>query len=59
MFNGIITTMNRYGDDVKLQGTTLIDSSKSNTVKEYQTVLAVGPMVRGIADPCQPASPAQ
>lgn len=48
MFNGIITTMNRYGDDVKLQGTTLIDSSKSNTVKEYQTVLAVGPMVRGI-----------
>lgn len=48
MFNGLITTMNRYGDDVKLQGTTLIDSSKSNTVKEYQTVLAVGPMVRGI-----------
>ena len=48
MFNGLVTTMNRYSDDVKVQGTTLIDSSKANTVKEYQTVLAVGPMVRGI-----------
>ena len=48
MFNGLVTTMNIYSDDVKVQGTTLIDSSKANTVKEYQTVLAVGPMVRGI-----------
>lgn len=48
MFNGLITTMNRYEQDVKVKGTDLIDSSKSNTVKEYQTVVAVGPMVRGI-----------
>ena len=48
MFNGLITTMNRYEQDVKVKGTDLIDSSKSNAVKEYQTVIAVGPMVRGI-----------
>ena len=47
-FNGLITTMNRYEQDVKVKGTDLIDSSKSNAVKEYQTVVAVGPMVRGI-----------
>lgn len=48
MFNGLITTMNRYSSDQKVKGTTLIDSSKANSVKEYQTVVAVGPMVRGI-----------
>ena len=48
MFNVLITTMNRYEQDVKVKGTDLIDSSKSNAVKEYQTVVAVGPMVRGI-----------
>ena len=41
MFNGLITTMNRYEQDVKVKGTDLIDSSKSNAVKEYQTVVAV------------------
>ncbi len=48
MFNGLITTMNRYGSDVKARGSNLIDTSKANTVKEYQTVIAIGPMVRGI-----------
>lgn len=48
MFNGLITTMNRYGSDQKVKGTNLIDSSKANAVKDYQTVVAVGPMVRGI-----------
>lgn len=48
MFNGLITTMNKYDNDIKVRGTDLIDSSKANTVKEYQTVVAVGPMVRGI-----------
>ena len=48
MFNGLITTMNRYEQDVKVKGTDLIDSTKSNEVKEYQTVVAVGPMVSGI-----------
>ena len=48
MFNGLITTMNKYDNDIKVRGTDLIDSSRASTVKEYQTVVAVGPMVRGI-----------
>ena len=48
MFNGLITTMNKYGSDVMVKGSNLVDASKTNTVKEYQTVVAIGPMVRGI-----------
>ena len=48
MFNGIVTTLNKYPQDVKLEGTNLIDTTKSNKVKEYQTVVAVGPHVKGI-----------
>ena len=48
MFNGIVTTLNRYGNDQKIKGTDLIDSTKVGAVKEYQTVVSVGPMVRGI-----------
>lgn len=48
MFNGLITTMNKYGSDVMVGDSSLIDTSKANTVKEYQTVVAIGPMVRGI-----------
>ncbi len=48
MFNGLITTMNKYGSEVKARGSNLIDAGKANTVKEYQTVIAIGPMVRGI-----------
>lgn len=48
MFNGLITTMNKYGSDVKVKGSSLVDVSKADTVKEYQTVVAIGPMVRGI-----------
>ena len=47
MFNGIVTTMNKYGKEF-LKGTTMIDPTKSDTVKEYQTVVAVGPIVRDI-----------
>ena len=48
MFNGVITTINKYKSDVKLTGTSLIDSTKAGSVKEYQTVVSVGPMVRDI-----------
>lgn len=48
MFNGIVTTMNKYPVDTVIKGTNLVDSSKSGSVKEYQTVIAVGPTVRGI-----------
>lgn len=48
MFNGLVTTMDRYSSDVTIKGTHLMDAAKSGAVKEYQKVVAVGPMVRGI-----------
>lgn len=48
MFNSVVTTMNRYAADTKIKGTSLVNAVKSGTVKEYQKVVAVGPMVRGI-----------
>lgn len=48
MFTAIITTMNKYEHDTLTSGG-LIDSSKQQgTIKEYQTVLAVGDSVRNI-----------
>ena len=48
MFTSLITTMNKYEQD-KLTDGGLIDTSKQQgTLKEYQTVLAVGDSVRGI-----------
>lgn len=46
MFNMVITTMNEYRDVVRDSG--LIDTTRSNRLKEYQTVVAVGPSVRDI-----------
>lgn len=48
MFNMLVTTCNKYDDNKKLAGTSLIDATKVNTVKEYQTVIAIGPSVRGV-----------
>lgn len=45
-FNGVLVTCNKYPVDYSVGG--IIDSSKANAVKEYQTVVAVGPMVKGI-----------
>lgn len=48
MFTSLITTMNKYEQD-KLTDGGLIDTTKQQgTLKEYQTVLAVGDSVRGI-----------
>lgn len=47
MFNGLVTTLNKYPLDLKTKGG-IIDTTKAGAVKEYQTVVAVGPMVRGI-----------
>lgn len=47
MFNGVVTTMNKYGEEY-LKGTSMLDPTKTGTVKEYQTVVAVGPIVKGI-----------
>lgn len=47
MFNSIITTMDKYDEDVKVGG--LIDSKKTKgSLKEYQKVLAIGTTVRDI-----------
>ena len=48
LFNMLVTTCNKYDSNIKLAGTNLLDSTKANTIKEYQTVIAVGPSVRGI-----------
>lgn len=48
LFNMLVTTCNKYDDNKKLAGTSLIDATKVNTIKEYQTVVSVGPSVRGI-----------
>lgn len=50
MFNRIITTMDSYEEDQVL-GNGMIDSRKQKgTMKEYQTVVAVGDTVRGIKE---------
>lgn len=46
MFNQVVTTMNMYKDVIRNSG--VIDASRSNTIKEYQTVIAVGPMVKSV-----------
>lgn len=48
MFNGLVTTLNKYPEDLRTEGSNLIDTTKAGSVKEYQTVIAVGPMVKGI-----------
>lgn len=46
MANYLVTTRNEYtADDVKMGG---IITKEIGSLKEYQTVVAVGPMVRGI-----------
>lgn len=48
MFTSLITTMNKYEQDTLTKGG-LIDSTKQQgTLKEYQTVLAIGDSVRNI-----------
>lgn len=48
MFNQIICTMDKYTDE-ELKDGTIIDIHKvNNPIKEYQRVVAVGPMVKNI-----------
>ena len=49
LFTSLITTMNKYEDDVKIGS--IVDGSKAKgTLKEYQKVIAVGPSVREIKE---------
>lgn len=45
LYNNIITTYEAYKEDVK-KGSVIVQSA--GAIKEYQTVVAVGPMVRDI-----------
>lgn len=46
LFNQMVVTRNMYSSNVKTG--VLIDASKIGTMKEYQTVIEVGPNVRDI-----------
>lgn len=46
-FDNLLVTLNKYPLDLKTRGG-IIDNSRAGAVKEYQTVVAVGPMVRDI-----------
>lgn len=45
-FNHIVVTMNCYDRNYKTGG--IIDSSKAGLIKEYQTVIEIGPMVKSV-----------
>lgn len=48
MFNQVICTMNKYTDEELSEGEIIDVHKVNNPIKEYQTVVAVGPMVRNI-----------
>ena len=47
MFTSLICTMDRYEDDEKT-GNIIVASKTRGTIKEYQTVVEVGPNVRDV-----------
>lgn len=48
MFTSLITTMNKYEEDVKTSGGLLDVNKQQGELKEYQTVIAIGTTVRDI-----------
>ena len=50
MFTALITTMDKYEQDVITDGGLIDTTKQEGTLKEYQTVLAVGDSVRGIKE---------
>lgn len=48
LFTSIITTMDRYEQDVITEGGLIDTSKQQGSIKEYQTVLAVGDVVKNI-----------
>lgn len=48
MFNQVITTMEKYSDAEAKTGSIIDVNKVNNPIKEYQKVVAVGPMVRNI-----------
>lgn len=50
MFTALITTMDKYEQDVITDGGLIDTTKQEGSLKEYQTVLAVGDSVRGIKE---------
>lgn len=48
MFNSLVTTMNRYDEDVTNDGVITDANKQQGSIKEYQKVVAVGNTVRDI-----------
>lgn len=48
MFTALITTMDKYEHDVRMNSGLIDASKKEGSLKEYQRVLVVGDSVRGI-----------
>lgn len=48
MFNSLVTTMNRYDEDVTNDGVITDTNKQQGSIKEYQKVIAVGNTVRDI-----------
>lgn len=46
--NHVVTTMEMYTEEEVKGVAGLVDTSKLNTIKEYQTVIAVGPFVKDV-----------
>ena len=47
-FTGLVTTMDKYEEYTTTKGGVIVRSKSVGTLKEYQTVIAVGPNVRDI-----------
>lgn len=50
MFDTIITTMNKYESDGMTANGLIDTNKKKGTIKEYQTVIAIGNMVRDVKE---------
>ena len=50
MFTALITTMDKYEQDVITDGGLIDTTKQEGSLKEYQTVLAIGDSVRGIKE---------
>jgi co-chaperonin GroES (HSP10) len=48
MFNNLVTTADKYEEDSMVHGSIIDASKQQGTLKEYQTVVAVGSSVRDV-----------
>ena len=48
MFNALVTTMDKYEQDIMTKGGLIDTEKQKGTIKEYQKVIAVGDSVRNV-----------